>query len=243
MAKRAKAKNKKKKRKGLAWSGLWARVRRIFWRSCLAIFAALLLWIAAYGIFAPPTTPYIWSEKNRLGSVEKAWVEFEDIAPVMVRSVVAAEDANFCNHWGMDMTALRAAIAEGGERGASTISQQTVKNIFLWHGRSYVRKVLEGVMTPLLELVWTKRRILEVYLNMIEYDEGVFGVEAASLHYFGVPAVKLSNAQAAALAAVLPNPKNRSASRPSARLKKRARMIADGAETIRKDGRASCFED
>ena len=205
--------------------------------------AVTLTWILAYGVIAPPTTPYIVSESRRLGGVERAWVDWEDIAPVMARSVVAAEDANFCLHWGVDMSALRAAIDDGGNRGASTISQQTVKNVFLWHGRSYARKALEAVMTPMVELFWSKERILEVYLNMIEYDEGVFGIEAASLHYFGLPAHDLSPGQAAALAAVLPNPKGRSASKPSRREQRRARAIADGAETIRRDGRAECFED
>ena len=106
----------------------------------------------------------------------------------MGRSAVAAEDANFCNHWGFDMAAIRLAIDEGSNRGASTISQQVVKNVFLWHGRSYVRKAMEAVMTPVVELVWTKRRMLEVYLNVAEFDEGVFGVQAAAQHYFGVDA-------------------------------------------------------
>ena len=104
----------------------------------------------------------------------------------MGRSAVAAEDANFCLHWGFDMAAIREAVEEGGTRGASTISQQVVKNVFLWHGRSWVRKAMEAVMTPVVELVWTKRRILEVYLNVAEFDEGVFGVQAAAQHYFGV---------------------------------------------------------
>ncbi len=110
----------------------------------------------------------------------------EEVAPVMARSVVAAEDANFCNHWGFDLAAIKRAIAEGSNRGASTLSQQTVKNVYLWHGRTWLRKALEAGITPLVETVWTKRRIIEVYLNVAEFDEGVFGVDAAAQHYFGV---------------------------------------------------------
>lgn len=203
----------------------------------------LLLAVALYAVVNPPTTPYILSESRRIGGVTRDWVPMERIAPVMARSAVAAEDANFCLHWGFDMAAIRAALEEGGARGASTISQQTVKNVYLWHGRSWPRKALEALITPMMEAVWSKRRVLEVYLNVAEFDEGVFGVEAAARHYFGVPAADLSPVQAARLAAVLPNPKARSASRPSAALQRRARRIADGAATILADGRAACFEE
>ncbi|HAW46342.1 MAG TPA: monofunctional biosynthetic peptidoglycan transglycosylase, partial [Roseovarius sp.] len=164
-------------------------------------------------------------------------------APVMARSAVAAEDANFCLHWGFDMGAIRDAIADGSVRGASTVSQQVVKNVWLWHGRNWARKALEAAITPLMEAAWSKRRVLEVYLNIAEFDEGVFGVEAAARHYFGVAAADLSAVQAARLAAVLPDPKGRSASRPSAALRQRAAAIVDGAATIARDGRAACFED
>jgi monofunctional biosynthetic peptidoglycan transglycosylase len=160
----------------------------------------------------------------------------------MFRSVVAAEDANFCLHWGFDMAAIREAVAEGGTRGASTLSQQVVKNVFLWHGRNWGRKALEAAITPAMELVWTKRRILVVYLNVAEFGEGIFGVEAAARHYFGVSAAELSAVQAARLAAVLPDPKDRDAGDPSRFVRNRARAILSGAETIAADGRAACFE-
>jgi monofunctional biosynthetic peptidoglycan transglycosylase len=178
-----------------------------------------------------------------LGEIDYQWVPLEEVAPVMARSVVAAEDANFCSHWGFDMGAIRAAIEEGGGRGASTLSQQVVKNAYLWHGRSWMRKALEALITPGMELVWTKRRIIEVYLNVAEFDEGVFGVEAAARHYFGVGPEDLSAQQAALLAAILPDPKRRSASRPTAFVQRRAASIRDGAATIRRDGRSACFED
>jgi monofunctional biosynthetic peptidoglycan transglycosylase len=189
----------------------------------------------------PPTTPYIMAERSRLGAIEREWVNLEEIAPAMARSAVAAEDAGFCTHWGLDVAAIRAALAEGDGRGASTISQQVVKNVFLWHGRSWVRKALEAGLTPVMEALWSKRRILEVYLNVAEFDAGVFGVEAAAQHYFGVSAADLSDRQAALLAAVLPDPKGRSASNPSPQVERRAARIADGAATIAVDGRAECF--
>jgi monofunctional biosynthetic peptidoglycan transglycosylase len=198
----------------------------------------------AIGLFAfvnPPATPYMITERQRLGDVAQEWVSMDEIAPAMARSAVAAEDANFCLHWGLDVAAIRSALAQGSDRGASTISQQVVKNVYLWHGRSWVRKAIEAGLTPLMEAVWTKERILEVYLNVAEFDEGVFGVEAAAQHYFGVSAADLTDRQAALLAAVLPDPKGRSASDPSSFVRERASQIADGAATIAADGRAACF--
>jgi monofunctional glycosyltransferase len=202
-------------------------------------FAALIL---VFAIVPPPINLYQLGEAWRLGGIEKDWVSWEEIAPVMGRSAVAAEDANFCNHWGFDMAAIREAIEQGSNRGASTISQQVVKNVFLWHGRSYLRKAMEAVLTPVVELVWSKQRILEVYLNVAEFDEGVFGIQAAAQHHFGVDAKDLSALQAARLAAVLPDPKGRSASDPSSFVRSRTRSIIAGAETIAADGRSACFE-
>jgi monofunctional biosynthetic peptidoglycan transglycosylase len=196
-----------------------------------------------FTIVNPPTTLYMASEKSRLGALAHDWVDLEDIAPVMVRAAVAAEDANFCQHWGFDMNAIRQVIADGESRGASTISQQVVKNVYLWPARSWPRKALEAAITPLVELIWSKRRVLEVYLNMIEFDTGVFGVEAAARHYFRVSAADLSATQAARLAAVLPDPKGRSAANPGQFTLRRSASIRDGAETILRDGRAACFED
>lgn len=199
--------------------------------------------IVAHRVLNPPKTIYMRQEEARLGGIDYVWVPLAEVAPVMGRAAVAAEDAEFCNHWGFDMSAIRSAIEEGSGRGASTISQQTVKNVYLWHGRNWTRKALEAMITPVVEVVWPKRRILEVYLNVAEFDEGVFGVEAASRHYFGVGPDALSQVQAARLAAVLPDPKGRSAANPSAGVRKRAASILDGAATIRRDGRSACFED
>ncbi len=198
-------------------------------------------WIALYAIVAPPVTPYMISESRRLGNVTQVWRPMEEISPHLARAVVAAEDANFCLHWGFDMEAIRLAIAQGAARGGSTISQQTVKNAFLWQGRSWLRKAMEAAMTPVMEAIWSKRRVLEVYLNIVEFDEGIFGAEAAAQHYFGIPAADLNPAQAARLAAVLPNPQVRSAASPTSATLRRARSIAEGAATIGADGRDACF--
>ncbi len=220
------------KRRILRWAG------RIL-GGIAAFYAALIL---LFSFLPPPINLYQLSESIRLGGIEKQWVAIEDIAPVMPRAVVAAEDANFCNHWGFDMAAIRSAIAEGSNRGASTLSQQVTKNVFLWQGRSWLRKAMEAGLTPAVELVWTKRRILEVYLNVAEFGEGVFGVQAAAQHYFGVDAKDLTDVQAARLAAVLPDPKGRNPAKPSDFVRRMARQALSGAETIRADGRSACFE-
>lgn len=201
---------------------------------------ALVLLFAAVN---PPQGLYMRAEAARLGrAVERTWVPWDAIAPVMARSVVAAEDANYCLHWGFDMAAIRAALDEGGGRGASTITQQVAKNVFLWHGRTWTRKAAEAVFTPVIETFWSKRRILEVYLNVAEFATGVFGVEAAARHHFGKAAADLTAVEAARLAAVLPAPQSRDAGNPSRFVRGRAAAILDGAETIRRDGRAACFE-
>lgn len=217
----------------LRWAGLGA----------LGLGGVILLFVLIYAIVNPPTTFYMLAESFRRGGVEREWVNLEDMTPDMARSVVAAEDANFCLHWGFDMTAIRAALDKGANRGASTITQQVAKNVFLWQGRSWARKALEAVITPVIELVWSKRRIVEVYLNVAEMGPGVFGADAAARHYFKVGAKDLTPVQAARIAAVLPNPKEWNAAKPTGFIKARAASIRQGAETIEVDGRAACFED
>ena len=219
------------------------RVLRWLVRGILGVAAFYLALILLYTFVNPPTDPYIFTESRRLGGVERQWVPLESMAPELARSVVAAEDANFCLHWGFDMAAIRQALDEGGGRGASTLTQQVVKNVFLWQGRSWVRKAMEAVLTPVVELVWSKRRIIEVYLNIAEFGEGVFGAEAAAQHHFRVTAAELTPTQSSRLAAVLPDPKGRDAANPSSFVRKRAAAARDGAETILADGRAACFED
>jgi monofunctional biosynthetic peptidoglycan transglycosylase len=210
-------------------------------RGVLLAAAMMVALVLLFGQVNPPPGIYMLQERARLGEISRDWVPMDRISPHMARSAVAAEDANFCLHWGFDMNEIRRALDAGGRRGASTISQQTVKNVFLWHGRSWPRKAAEALLTPVMEASWSKRRILEVYLNVAEFDAGVFGVEAAARHYFGTTAAQLTAQQAARLAAILPDPKGRSASRPSAFVQRRAAAIMDGAATIARDGRAACF--
>ncbi|WP_037314838.1 monofunctional biosynthetic peptidoglycan transglycosylase [Ruegeria halocynthiae] len=228
--------SKAKKQKSLGIRGWVTRV-------ALGLVAFVVGLVILFSVVNPPVTHTIWSEWRRLGKVERDWVPIEEISPIMARAVVAAEDANFCQHWGFDVEAIRDALEDGGSRGASTLTQQVVKNVFLWQGRSWVRKALETSITPVVEVFWSKQRILEVYLNVAETGQGVFGVEAAAQGYFRVPAARLSPVQAARIAAILPSPRNRSVTDPSVRTRRRAAAILDGAATIRADGRADCFED
>jgi len=227
-------------------SSFLRRMARFLRRMVLrfALFACLiaLVWIAAYRVLPPPTTYYMIQESNRLNSIAQQWVPLEHISPHMTHAIVAAEDANFCTHWGLDFGALNAALRGGARRGGSTISQQTVKNAYLWQGRSWVRKGIEMAVTHVANLMWGKRRTLEIYLNIIEFDEGVFGIEAAAQHHFGVSAAKLNRTQSARLAAVLRSPKRYSAVAPSPYLRKRATAILPGADSIKEDGRNRCFE-
>ncbi len=215
------------------------------WVFRLVVVSAVLLglWILAYKWVNPWATYHMWSESNRLGGVKYEWVDAEDVAPVLFRTVVAAEDADFCNHSGVDWSAIQQALSEGAQRGGSTISQQTVKNAFLWQGRSWIRKGLEVVITPVAEWVWGKDRLLELYVNIIEFDTGVFGIQAAAQHHFGRDASELNRVQAGRLAAVLPNPRKYQAVNPSNFIRDRASSIIAGSDMIRRDGRSGCFED
>jgi len=221
----------------------WRRIKRWVWRGVLTVAAFYGFLILLFTVVNPPSTIYMWQEGQRLGGVEQKWASWDEIAPVMARSVVASEDANFCLHWGFDMDAIRKAVEAGSNRGASTLTQQVVKNVFLWHGRNWLRKSLEAMITPVVELVWSKQRILEVYLNVAEFGEGTFGVKAAAARFWQVEPADLTAVQAARLAAVLPDPKGRDADKPSDFVRGRASAALDGAETIRADGRAACFQD
>lgn len=218
-------------------------LRRWILRGLAVVVILFALVVTSHSVIRPWGGAYMLRERLRLGEIDRQWIPMEEIAPVMARSVVAAEDANFCLHWGIDMSAIRDAIADGAARGGSTISQQVVKNVYLWHGRSYVRKALETLITPLVELTWSKRRILEVYLNVAEFDEGAFGIEAGAWRYFQALPKDLTADQAARLAAVLPSPQSWSASAPGEFVSRRSAAIRDGAATIARDGRAACFED
>lgn len=217
------------------------RIRRALRWAVIGAVALPVLAVTLFAFVNPPITHTIWSEMSRLGDVDWQWMPIEDISPDLQRAVVAAEDANFCAHWGFDMGAIRAALDDGATRGASSLTQQTVKNVYLWQARSWPRKAIEAALTPLVEAIWTKQRILEVYLNVAEFGEGIFGVDAASYHYFGLAPSELTARQAARLAVVLPNPKGRDPNNLPTWLRQHAARVADGAATIAADGRAKCF--
>lgn len=225
------------------------RARRLagrLWRGLLRIalvlaLAALTLTLA-YRWVNPPITWLMLSERLRLGVTEREWVPLSTMSAYLPLSAVAAEDANFCLHWGLDVEGIRAAMADSQRlRGGSTISQQVAKNVFLWPARSWLRKGLEAGFTVLIEALWSKRRILEVYLNVAEFDEGVFGVEAAAQRYWGTSAADLGPQRSARLMAVLPDPKRRSPAAGTRFIGRRGAAIQSGAGTIRADGRAACF--
>ncbi|MGH8435756.1 MAG: monofunctional biosynthetic peptidoglycan transglycosylase [Pseudomonas sp.] len=161
--------------------------------------------------------------------LKRDWRPWSELPDDLKIAVIAGEDQKFAEHWGFDINAIQAALAHnergGSLRGASTLSQQVAKNLFLWSGRSWLRKGLEAWFTGLIELFWPKQRILEVYLNSVEWGDGVFGAEAAARKHFGIAAPYLSSRQASLLAAVLPNPRAWSAGRPSSYVSRRADWI------------------
>jgi monofunctional biosynthetic peptidoglycan transglycosylase len=184
----------------------------------------------------PPTSAFMLearlsaaSEGDRTYRTDYEWVNLERISPHAAIAVIASEDQQFPFHAGFDLNSIRESVraSEKGKklRGASTISQQVAKNLFLWNGRSFVRKGLEAWMTVLIELTWSKERILEVYLNIVQFGRGVYGVEAAASRFFHKPAARLTSSEAATLAAVLPNPIKMHAERPSAYVLERREQI------------------
>jgi len=205
------------------------------WRTALIVLGIILLapfvLLLAYRQLPPPVTPLMVIRLFEGEGIKKQWVPLSKISPHVVNAVIALEDNKFCVHSGVDWGSVFEALADyyRGEnlRGASTISMQTAKNLFLWPGRDYVRKAVEAPLTVLLEALWDKRRILEVYLNVAEWGPGVYGVEAAARAYFKKSATDLSQQQAALLAAVLPNPRRWSPARPTAYIQRRALSTED----------------
>ena len=198
------------------------------------VLGALLLALLPFALtllyaVVPPVSTLMLQRWVTGGSVDRRWRPLEAIAPALPIAVAMAEDARFCRHRGVDydaiQTVMEQADEDGPSRGASTIAMQTARNLFLWQGRSYVRKAMEIVLAHWLDLVWSKRRVMEVYLNIAEWGEGVFGAEAAARRAFNKSAAALSREEAARLAAILPNPLRRSASRPSPRVRSYAARI------------------
>jgi monofunctional biosynthetic peptidoglycan transglycosylase len=202
----------------------------------LLVFGAPLVLLLLFRLLPPPGTPLMVIRMFQGEGIERQWVALDSISPHLPRAVIAAEDNTFCQHRGFDWGAIHGAVTELRQgkrpRGASTISMQTAKNLFLWPGRDYLRKGLEVYLTAMLELIWSKRRILEVYLNVAELGGGIYGAEAASQHYFGKPAKELSQREAALLATVLPNPRERSAAQPDTEQKRLASTLISRIKQI-----------
>jgi len=202
---------------------------------CLILFSIILT--AAYTVINPPVTPLMlirsieYITEGKPPKIDKDWVSYDKVSKKLLRAVISAEDARFMRHKGFDWKAIEAAQKynermQGKKvRGASTITMQTAKNTFLWPTRSWVRKGLEAYFTVLIEAVWGKQRILEVYVNVIEWGEGIYGVQAASQYYFNKDADKLTTREAALLAAIIPNPRRWSASNPTPYIERRASWI------------------
>ncbi|QRM53486.1 monofunctional biosynthetic peptidoglycan transglycosylase [Sinorhizobium sp. BG8] len=213
--------------------GVSKRLRRSWRKLALAALAILFLPYALILIYAiepvRPISTLMLADLVTFRGYDRQWVEFDEIAPVLVQSVMMSEDGQFCRHRGVDWGEMRGVVNDAldGEatRGASTIPMQTAKNLFLWNGRSFVRKAMELPLALAADFVWSKRRLMEIYLNIAEWGPGIYGIEAAAQHHFNVPASKLSRRQAALLAVSLPNPIDRNASKPGRGLKRLASLI------------------
>lgn len=206
-------------------------LRRRLRLAVLILLAGPLAAILIFRFVPVPATPLMAIRAVQGHGLARDWVPLEAIAPALPHAVIAAEDNLFCEQmFGFDIAALRAEFTrwQDGERprGASTITMQTAKNLFLWPGRDFLRKAVEAWLTPQVALLWPKRRVLEVYLNIVEFGPGIYGAEAAARAFFGKPARRLTQIEAALLAAVLPNPLDRSPVRPSLAVAARAEVIA-----------------
>ena len=220
---------------------------RTFWTRALPYLAGFLLVLAfgplvillAYRFVPPPLTPLMVIRLFEGEGLSKDWTSLDKITPSLPKLVIAAEDNTFCSHWGFDIEAYQAQLEKSlkgrASRGASTLSMQLAKNLFLWPGRSYVRKALEIPLTLYVELVLPKRRIMELYLNVVEFGPGIYGAEAAARAHFNTSAEKLSLQQAAQLAAVLPNPRRWSAAKPTGYIQSRASLYRQRVDQLGPD--------
>jgi|TARA_A100001037_G_scaffold161999_1_gene145741 monofunctional biosynthetic peptidoglycan transglycosylase len=207
----------------------------LFFFSLIFIILLLTKWIN------PPITTVILSESISLDQkVNQEWRTIDKIGKNVILTVLASEDSNFCTHYGFDFNEIFRAKEKGFSRGASTISQQVSKNLILWRERSWLRKGLEALITIMIETLWSKKRILEIYLNIAETGNGYFGIQAISNSLFKKNSYDLTLKEASYIAVTLPNPKKRNAKKLSINLKKRAESVRNGANTLRLDGRASC---
>jgi len=218
---------------------------RVLALAALSLFAAAALYFAVFRFVDPPLSALMLARLFGGQSIDQRWVPLHAVSPHLIRSVIIAEDGQFCRHQGVDLRELEAElkraarVGDGEIRGASTISMQVSKNLLLWQGRSYLRKGLELALTVLMEVIWPKPRILEVYLNIAEWGPGIFGVEAAARRHFGKSAPRLTSREAALLAAALPNPFLRKAGNPGPGTRRLAALIEGRARAI--GSRASCI--
>lgn len=190
--------------------------------------AVVLLLIVAYRYIDPPVSALMLQQLAVGQEIEHQWVPIDEISPNVIRAVLVSEDGRFCEHNGIDYEAIQAAIERAGRgsmRGASTISMQVIKNLFLWPSKSYLRKAIELPLTYVMELVWSKRRIMEVYLNIAEWGPGIFGIESAARYHFNKSARRLSEREAARLAVALPNPLIRDAGEPGPGMQRLANSV------------------
>lgn len=214
---------------------LLKKLLRFFKYFAILFLVFTLSGVVIYKIIPVPFTSLMFQRMcEQIASGKKVhirhkWVSMKKISPNMIQAVVAAEDNNFIHHYGIDYEAVQKAYEHNKKgkkiRGASTITQQTSKNVFLWIGRNYLRKTLEVYYTYLIEIVWGKERIMEVYLNSIEMGDGIFGIEAASLNYFHKHAYNLTKSEAAIIAAAFPNPRKRNPASPGGYLVSRQQTI------------------
>ena len=210
----------------------------------LAVYFLLvtIAWVGIYAVVPPPVTATMLLDDN---GITKDWTTFSDISPNMARAVIAAEDGKFCSHNGFDTEAIQKAIernAQGGRlRGGSTISQQVAKNAFLWQGGGFFRKGLEAYFTFLIETIWSKKRIMEVYLNIAETGIGTYGVQAGAQRYFNKNAKDLTGIEAARIAAALPSPKTRAVNGASGFTRRYGNTIAARINVVRNEKLDSCI--
>lgn len=224
---------------------LWRRALVFVLRAVVLFVLGSLLWVALYRFVAPPFTLTMAGDVISGHGVTKRWMPLSQIDPSMARAAIAAEDSRFCQHNGFDLKALEDAYRRnqrGGRiRGGSTISQQTAKNVFLWQGGGYFRKGLEAWFTVLIETIWGKRRIMEVYLNVAETGIGTYGVNAGAMRYFKHDASRLSPREAAQIAAVLPLPKKRAGIDPRGFTRRYGNAISRRIGVVAGDGLDGCL--
>jgi monofunctional biosynthetic peptidoglycan transglycosylase len=221
------------------------RVLRLSFKLALWFVALSVLWVAVLRFVPPPFTLTMAGDLMSGHTITKEWTPLSQIDPDMPRAAIAGEDSRFCEHHGFDFKAMAGAAyrnAQGGRiRGGSTISQQTAKNVFLFQGGGYVRKAFEAWFTLLIETIWGKRRIMEVYLNVAETGIGTYGVEAGAIRYFNHSADRLSTSEAGRIAAVLPLPKKRAAISPRGFTRRHGNAIASRIGVVRREGLDACL--